>query len=346
MKIKYLFLASAVLTSLACHGRTCSNDEQSNNGGNHDVSFIQNYKVTPPANLKISTVGGNISVTGREDNTIEVSFIVAKRGQVLEITYAQLKDYADVEIINDNSNLEIKVKKTFENNISVGFSIKTPVKSSTSLNTSGGNLSLAGVTGNQTLNTSGGNINLENIAGTTDAKTSGGNISVNNSSSDFKVSTSGGNISTENIDGKMEVSTSGGNIYAKNMKTGFTGHTSGGNVDLNSVQGTIDVGTSGGSIRLDQISGTVKANTSGGDIKATIIKLTGKVDLETSGGSIKVTVPSKVGLNLDLSADEISTPLANFTGTAKKNRINGQMNGGGIVVHLNTDGGSISLNYD
>jgi len=107
----------------------------------------------------------------------------------------------------------------------------------------------------------------------------------------------------------------------------------------------VDASTSGGSILLDSISGTIKAETSGGNISANIVKLSGTLDLETSGGSIDCTVPKGLGLNLNLSANNIDTPLSNFTGSAKKDRIQGQMNGGGIPVNLSTSGGSLNLNY-
>ena len=110
-------------------------------------------------------------------------------------------------------------------------------------------------------------------------------------------------------------------------------------------EGPVDVNTSGGSITLDNIAGPVKAETSGGGISANITKLTGNLILETSGGSIRATIPSGLGLNLDLSADHIDTKLTNFSGTSKRDKINGQMNGGGIPVRISTSGGSITLDY-
>src|SRR5208282_3821593 len=135
---------------------------------------------------------------------------------------------------------------------------------------------------------------------------------------------------------------SGGNIDAGDIKHGLTAHTSGGNIDVKNASGTFDVTTSGGSIGINDVSGSVKAFTSGGDISASMIRLQEKLELETDGGSIVATIPTGLGLNLDLSADQINTSLANFSGLAKKERIQGKMNGGGILVHLTTSGGSIS----
>ncbi len=340
MKTKaLLFTLSLVLLSIST---SCV---YANNGRGNEHSFIQNYKVSPNLDLVVSTTGGNIIAVGEEGSTVEVSFIVALRGKVLDITFDQLKEYAVVEIINDNSRLEINVKRIIKRNVSVGFLIKTPINSSADLKTSGGNIELRGISGQQKIMTSGGNIKLENIKGAVLAKTSGGNIRISDSSAEFNASTSGGNISLDNIDGKLNVSTSGGNIHANNITKGLTARTSGGSIKLLKVHEFIDVSTSGGSISLDEISGSIRAITSGGNIKANIIELTDMLELKTSGGSINASLPSGIGLDLDLSADNIDTPLVNFTGSAKKNRVVGQLNGGGVKVSISTSAGTIVLNY-
>ncbi len=175
--------------------------------------------------------------------------------------------------------------------------------------------------------------------------TMGSNIRISDSSTDFNATTSGGNILLDNIDGKLNVSTSGGNIQAGNIANGLTAKTSGGSIKLLKVHQYIDVSTSGGSISLNEVSGSIKATTSGGNIKANIIELTDRVELKTSGGSINALLPSGIGLDLDLSADKIDTPLLNFTGSAKKNRIVGQLNGGGVEISLSTSAGTIVLDY-
>src|SRR5208337_4650209 len=103
-----------------------------------DYSFKQEYKISSPANLQIATTGGNINVNGMNDSTIEVSYIVTKNGKVLDITFDELKEIADVEIINSDTSLNIRIIRTKEKRISIGFNIKTPLKTSINLNTSGG----------------------------------------------------------------------------------------------------------------------------------------------------------------------------------------------------------------
>ena len=345
MKIKILISAISILLISIYANTAFAFNSKKNMMSEQDYSFMQQYKVASPLNLVISTTGGNISAVGQEGNTVEVSFIVALKGKVLKMNFDQLKDYAEVEIINDNSKLEINVKKILDKKVSIGFSIKIPINTSVNFNTSGGNIALNALTGKQAIYTSGGNIDLDKLTGNVTAKTSGGNISISNSKADFDANTSGGNISLEKIDGKLDVSTSGGNINAENITNSLVAKTSGGNINLSKIKGLIDVKTSGGEILLNDISGTASAKTSGGDIKANILSLTGKLELRTSGGTINVTLPSAAGLDLDLSADNVNLPPSDFVGSSTKERVIGKLNGGGITVLLATSGGNIVLNY-
>jgi hypothetical protein len=327
MKTKIAIMAAFVLLTSSCVLRVRPDQDMNIKESANRYSFAQSYKVSDPANLRLSTSGGNISVTGYEGNQIEVSFVVKKYGKVLDISLDELKKVAEVEIINNQSTLEINVRKILKRNLSVGFDVKTPVKTTSILNTSGGNVSLVNLANNQEAYTSGGNLDIRDITGKVKAETSGGNVSVERSTGDVEASTSGGNISLDSLKGNILTSTSGGNIHAS------------------SIEGTLDAGTSGGSIHLDAISGSIKAYTSGGSISANVTKLTGSLNLETSGGNIDCIIPQGLGLDLNLSANYIDTPLTNFTGKAKKDEIQGQMNGGGIPVSLSTSGGNIHLNY-
>jgi hypothetical protein len=294
-------------------------------------SFVQEYAASSTASqtLTLLTSGGNIDVQGYDGDKVIVRFIVRKNnGQVVDMTLEKLATYADVEIISHKSDLSIRVKEIFRRNLSVGFEVKTPKNTITRLSTSGGNIGIVSLTGNQDISTSGGNLDVTDITGNLDASTSGGNISLGN------------------LKGKMDVSTSGGNIHGENLMGDLDASTSGGNIHLRDVQGLSNVSTSGGNISLEAVSGSMKAHTSGGHISARMKMLKDLLELETQGGSIDCKLPKGLGLDLNLSADHIDTPLEHFQGTSKKEHISGQINGGGIPVTLSSSGGSISLEYE
>lgn len=321
-----LFLAASFVQT-SCNCSNYNGNDYSYKSSDKEFSFIQEYKVVSPANLKISTSGGNVTAEGRESDVIEVAFIVRKKNQVLDITLEDLKKIAEVEIFADNNSLSIKIDNINDRSLSVGFMIKTPKKSICKLNTSGGNISVSDLSGEQDINTSGGNVRINSINGGVSA------------------STSGGNVSAEGCSGKLHLSTSGGNINVSNTKPELYARTSGGNIRLTKVEGPVDVSTSGGSITLNEIQGSVKAKTSGGNINADIEQLSDRLELRTSGGSINATIPSGLGMDLDISGEKVNVPLSNFTGTSKKDIIRGQMNGGGISVQMSTSGGSVTIDY-
>jgi len=327
MKTQMALLLATIMFFSSCIIRVSGEKDKKFKVSEKDYSFVQTYKISQPGNLKISTSGGDINTIGYGGDSVEVSFVVTKYGRVVEMTLSQLKQIANVKIVSDSSTLEISIDNISQRNINVGFNIKTPVKTSTTLNTSGGNIEIKGLTANQQMNTSGGNIDIMEITGDVAANTSGGNISLKNST------------------GKLNVETSGGNIDAEGIKPELKANTSGGNLNIINAQGFVQVSTSGGSINLDKISGAVKANTSGGNISAMIIKPLVSLELETSGGNIECTLPEGLGLDLTLSADNINTTMANFSGKAEKEKIQGKMNGGGIPVNLISFGGEMNLNY-
>jgi len=327
MKTQTAFLISGLLFLSSCFVKVSEEKDLKYKVSEKNFSFSQSFNAPQTVNLKISTSGGDISTYGYEGNQIEVDFVVRKYGKVVEITLEKLKKIADVKIQQDSSNLEISISNIKQRNISVGFNIKTPVQTKSYLHTSGGDITIESLNASQILHTSGGDLSIKDVTGEVEAHTSGGDINL------------------ENIRGKLNAETSGGDINASVIKPEIRANTSGGDISIFDAEGIVEVGTSGGDIKLDQIKGSVKANTSGGDITANLDTPTEALTLETSGGDIHCAIPQGLGINLDLSGDEINTPLTNFSGRADKHKIQGQMNGGGILITLNSFGGTIDLNY-
>ena len=297
----FLLFTSLLLQS-SCMVRTCT-DNSSYPSSDKEYSFIETYGVSSPAHLTMNTAGGNISTCSWDNDSVQVAFIVRKNGKVLNLSMEELKNLADIDIQQTDSTLSVSVTHMKQNHMSVGFLVKTPSKTSVNLQTSGGNIAIDGIVGKQQVRTSGGNLELANLTGPVDGITSGGNISLNH------------------IEGNVNVTTSGGNIHASELQPELVAQTSGGNIHIEKVTGTIDVSTSGGNIKLDELAGSVKASTSGGSVSADINELAGPLELETSGGNINVSIPSRLGLNLDLSGSYVHTELRNFTGTSDKQHV-------------------------
>lgn len=264
--------------------------------------------------LEVVTSGGSITVVGKRGSTVEVQMFARRNGEYLSPDDVDLSDW-NFEFKRENDRVRAIAKRDSDrrwnrNTVSISFVVYTPIETLTDLKTSGGS------------------IKIENLKGSQEANTSGGSITLNDLDGNVDVKTSGGSIQAENIGGYLQANTSGGRISVKNAS------------------GDVDLSTSGGAISIEGVSGNVEAKTSGGSIEASLNELGERVELATSGGSIRIEVPKGSGLDLELSGNSVRTDLENFSGSSKRNRVEGTVNGGGTKVSARTSGGSVTLRYN
>jgi DUF4097 and DUF4098 domain-containing protein YvlB len=334
-------------------------------------SFKENYLVSTPASLSISSSDGNIEIGSSSNNQIEVFYFVRKGPKLLKIDRKDLeREHILIEVKHDRNNLHILVKYgneermfDWDDQVRVNFVIRTPEQTACTLHTSDGNVSVSGLTGDQECKTSDGNIRLNGIVGNVVATTSDGNVSGERIHGDMEIRTSDGDIDLNEVNGRTLARTSDGSITFKNLTGSFFGTTSDGNVfgeriggtleiktsdgdiDLNEVNGGTSVRTSDGNITFKNLAGSFSGATSDGNIRGNILKLGKELAANTGGGNISVTIPDRLGLDLDIHGESLDVPLTNFTGSSDKKSIKGKANGGGIAVNLRASDGHVSLAY-
>ena len=300
----------------------------------NDPTIVKKFTVNGPGELSVTTSGGSIAVEGGNGNEVVAEVFIRKQGKILDKSDSEVQNITEgyeFRMEQSGNNIELFAKRKVNafpwKRISFSFVVSVPKAMANKLRTSGGSIKLAGVDGPQKMSTSGGSINIKEVVGEVDANTSGGSISVNNQKGQLDLNTSGGSINITDAEGDIDAGTSGGSIR------------------LNNVKGKVDVGTSGGSIYIEGVTESVRASTSGGKITADISGLTKQISLRTSGGSIYATLPKGKGMDLNLSGSKVNIDLQNFSGSAKKGRINGSMHGGGMPVNMSTSGGSVNIKF-
>ena len=282
----------------------------------HKPYEVKEFSIHTPGKLNVQTSGGYITVKGSTGNKVRVEMYVTKNGKALMPSDTKLNHF-NINIGQDGNKISAIAKRKAgsgwkfwnRNNISISFVVYTPRKMDADLHTSGGSIEATNLSGNQQIATSGGYLKLDSLKGTVKAETSGGSIHI------------------RKVSGKLNAQTSGGSISAQNSK------------------GELKVHTSGGSINLKDIAGSVDASTSGGSVIATLNDIRHATRLRTSGGNIEVTVPQNAGLKLDLHGNAVHTQLKNFSGTVKRNNVDGTINGGGPLLSARTSGGSVHISY-
>jgi len=173
---------------------------------------------------------------------------------------------------------------------------------------------------------------------------------------------SSGSVYVDSINGPVEASTSSGHVTVTTVKSAVQASSSSGGVDLRSIGGaaTIEVSSgpisgsdlaavsakdTSGAITLHQVRGPCEAFASSGSINVDGAPI-GPWHLQTQAGpvSIHVTDSQHFELRAQVQSGGIhnSLPLTS-TGTASNNFLVGSVGGGGPLVELSAQSGSISI---
>lgn len=306
--------------------------------------------------VRAETSGGNISVSGETSGEARIEVYIKPSngrdyGMSKEEIEKKLHDQFDLTVEVEGGVLKAVAKHkehfmNWNNSLSISFVIHAPQTASSSLRTSGGNIDIKGLSGTEDFRTSGGNLDVEQMSGKITGRTSGGNVTIINSRDNIDLQTSGGNMHAERCEGTIRLSTSGGNVVLKALKGNIRATTSGGEVEGVDISGEVQARTSGGNVGFENMAGSLAASTSGGNIHVSMTDPGKGVDLSNSGGDITLVLPQGKGLDLNISGEQVhSTAMNNFKGDLDKHRINGTLNGGGVPVKVDGNGGSVHLSF-
>ncbi|MGB6248649.1 MAG: hypothetical protein WBF54_06025 [Terriglobales bacterium] len=244
------------------------------------------------------------------------------------------------------------------------------------LNSGGGNIRLDDIGGEVVAETGGGMIDVGSVEGNVNLQTGGGNIKVASAKGEIKAESGGGNVVVlSGLQGAV-LETGGGSIRVEKCSGPVKATTGGGSIDLGDIGGAAQIETGGGSIRLASAKGRVQAETGGGSIELNgapsvqaetsaggiIVKLLSSSaaarnnsSLETSAGDITVYLANDLAISIraeieianghtihsDFSDIHVSTEGGDYgpkTVTAE-----GQLNGGGPVLKVRTNSGSVNF---
>ncbi len=308
--------------------------------------------------VRVETSGGSILVEGDHAGEAKVEVYVQPNNQngSQALTQAELDERLSqysITVETQGGVLVATAKRkdnrnimSWKNGLSIAFRVYVPRQMATDLHTSGGSINLSHLAGSQKFETSGGSLSLTDLDGNTQGHTSGGSINLNNCRPMVAVETSGGSIEAMASSGKIRLETSGGSVRMRDLNGDVHATTSGGSVEGNDIKGELFTSTSGGSVRIKGMAGSLEASTSSGSVEAEMVAIGKYVRLSASSGSVRVRMPLDKGLDLDLRGNRVTVPqpMAGFSGSIEKDRVRGQLNGGGIPVVLSASSGSVSVN--
>jgi DUF4097 and DUF4098 domain-containing protein YvlB len=276
---------------------------------------------------------------------------------------------SDDFVVNVPRNLDSAKIETGGGNVNA-----TGIAGRVELESGGGNIHLDDIGGDVTGETGGGTIEVGSVAGNVKLETGGGNIKIASAKGAIKAESGGGNVTVlSGLQGAV-LETGGGSIRVDKCSGPVKATTGGGSVDLGDIGGPTEIETGAGSIRLASAKGRVQAQTGGGSIQldgatsvqaetsagGIIVKLLAGADrgsnssLETSAGDITVYLANDLAISIraeiesanghTIRSDFSDIHVSSEGGPWEKTVIaEGQLNGGGPVLKVRTNSGSVNF---
>jgi DUF4097 and DUF4098 domain-containing protein YvlB len=240
--------------------------------------------------------------------------------------------------------------------------------------TGGGDIRLDAINGPVSATSGGGTVDIGTIGGDLRVETGGGDIRVRMANGELNAQSGGGNIWIESASRNAQGETGGGAIQVRKTGGSLRAESGGGDLDIGDVGGPASVETGGGGIRIASAKGDVRAETGGGNINlmglsrgvnassgagsitAEFVGAGGISEsrIETSVGNIRVLIPQGLRMtvqalvdsgqerSIDTDFPELKVKMEDGWGP-REIYANGAINGGGPVLKLNTNTGSIQI---
>jgi DUF4097 and DUF4098 domain-containing protein YvlB len=288
----------------------CDFETFADSSDRHREDFQYSYDLKPGGRLSLETFNGSVEILSWEKDSV----------QITGTKYAgRLEDLQDlkIEIQADPASVRIRAIRPAprRGNMGAKFFIRVPRRVELeNIVSSNGQIRLEDVEGNARLETSNGAVRIRRINGRLDVRTSNGTIEADDITSEAVMRTSNGAIRLDRFRGGLEASTSNGGITAR--------------------------------LSDPEPQRALRFNTSNGSIDLTVEKLEGnEIRATTSNSSITVRLPDsvKAQLRAATSNSSIQTEIDVVSRSAGKSHLEGDINGGGPLIHLTTSNGSIRL---
>lgn len=289
----------------------CDFESFADNSGRFREDFSYSFDLKPGGRVSVDTFNGSVEILSWEKNMVQIT------GTKYASREEDLKEMK-IETKADAGSVQLRTVRPMSRRGSMGakYFLRVPQRVDLdSIHSSNGTIRAEDIEGNVRLDTSNGTIRLRKVRGRVDARTSNGTIEGDDLVGDAVLRTSNGAIRMDRVQGGIEAITSNGSIHVVVTKP-----------------------SPGQPLRFES---------SNGHLDLAIAELANnEVRASTNNSSITLRVPASIKalLRASTSNSSITSELDVVTrGTLGKNHLEGEINGGGPLIHLTTSNGSIKV---
>lgn len=304
------FLAIAALAVIPFEAG-CDLETLAHDGNPFREDFQYSYDLRPGGRVSVETFNGSVEVLSWEKDAVQIT---GTKYASREEDLANIR----IDVKADDSSVQVRAirPELRRGNMGVKFFIRVPQRVHLDLiRSSNGPIRVEDVEGHSHLETSNGAIRLRKIAGRLDARTSNGTIEGGDVEGTAILRTSNGAIRMDRIRGGVQATTSNGPIHIAMMAP-----PAGERLEFTSSNGSIELG-------FDELPRN-------------------EVRASTSNSSVTLRIPptTRAQIRASTSNSSITSELDVDThGVTNKNRLEGEINGGGPLIQVTTSNGAIRL---
>lgn len=308
MRVYLLGLAALALVPFEV---ACDFETLADNGDRYREDFQYSYNLKPGGRLSVDNFNGSIEILSWEKDAVQIT------GTKYASREADLKDLK-IEAKADDASVQLRTIRPDLRHGSMGakYFIRVPRRVELDLiHSSNGGIRVEDIEGNARLETSNGAIRMRKLTGRVDAKTSNGGIEGDDVEGDAVLRTSNGSIRMDRLRGWVEGTTSNSSIHINMLKL-----------------------KAGQPLRFESSNGSL-------DLAFAELPNT-EIRASTNNAAITLRVPAtiKAQLRASTSNSSITSDLDVVThGAISKSHLEGEINGGGPLIHLTTSNGSIKV---
>lgn len=314
----------------------CSVEIGAQGGDGATGTFERTLAVTGPVELDVRTGAGSVDVRRGDGREVHVvgrirahrGFLGLGGGGDPEERVREIE--ANPPIAQDGNRIRLGPTDGRElRNVSISYELVVPANTNLRAHTGSGRIEVQSVDGWVNAETGSGSLTLGRITGAVVAETGSGSIEVLGAGEGLTARTGSGSIRAQELAGPVRAESGSGRI-----EVSYAG------------AGDGDLSTGSGSVVVDGIQGALRVRTGSGGVSVAGEPV-GGWDVEAGSGGITLRLPVDAAFELDARSGSGSIrnshPMTTTSGRSERNRLQGQVRGGGARVLLSTGSGSIRI---
>ena len=167
--------------------------------------------------------------------------------------------------------------------------------------------------------------------------------------SDIDARNDDGPLTISGFEGRLSLVVDDGDLFVSDTSGELIVRGDDGELDIDDVRGAVDVRTDDGDLRLGGILTVVRASTDDGDLDIRAepgSRMEQDWSLHSDDGGVLLTLPEDFAADLTVLADDGDIeiePAITMQGRVSRNRISGELNGGGYELRVTTDDGRVTI---